>query len=340
MDDNNQELIQAVTEAIINSDSSIQTAVEDNREAIIEALAISDDGIRAVTEAITDSDSSIQAVIEDNREAITEILDISDDDVQTIIEAIAGSDSSIQTLIEDNSEAITEALDISDDDIQTLTEAITDSDINIQTLIEDNSEAIAEALSYLDTGVRAITEAITDSDNDGNLDITPDDLNDSEFSETIDLTNSGDRQIKFTVNRETVFDNTVGFYEVSSEDGSVVDPLSGETIALGEEGYQEAALANRLDFSLGTANGETTEFTTELAGGSRYASFIVVDSEIGPLLDEDSSNDPKIYFGSATANTDGLDHVSRLSENSFGYEDSSDTRDLDFNDLVIEYDFV
>ena len=131
-----------------------------------------------------------------------------------------------------------------------------------------------------------------------------------------------------------------GFYEVSSEDGSVVDPLSGETIAPGEERYQEAALANRLDFSLGTANGETTEFTTELAGGSRYASFIVVDSEIEPLLDEDSSNDPQIYFGSATANADGFDRVSRLSENSFGYEDLTSASNVDFNDLVIEYDFL
>ena len=235
------------------------------------------------------------------------------EDIQAIIEDLADSDDDLLAQAGELGEAIIEAIDDSNGDFPSIIEDLADSDDDLLAQAGELGEAIIEAI---------------------------DDSNDSVFPETIDLTDSGDRQVKFTVNREAVFDNTIGFYEVSSEDGSVVDPLSGQIITPGEEGYQETALANRLDFSLDTANGETTEFTTELAGGSRYASFIVVDSEIESLLDEDSSNDPKIYFGSAAANADGFDHVSRLSENSFGYEDLISADNVDFNDLVIEYDFV
>ena len=75
--------------------------------------------------------------------------------------------------------------------------------------------------------------------------------------ETIDLTEMGDRTVEFTVSREAAYDNTIGFYEVNG-DGSVVDPETGDAIALGEAGYQDAALANSLDFTLTTGNGETS----------------------------------------------------------------------------------
>jgi hypothetical protein len=253
-----------------------------------------------------------------------------DEDNQKIIEA--NIDDLIANL-DDGIQVVAEAVADSDDEIvasgEALVDSVTDSDDDILASVEDIAEALADSINELEV-----------SDSDGNLDLDSADLNNLAFPETIDLTELSDRQVKFTISREAGFDNTVGFYEVSSEDGSVVDPLSGETIAPGEEGYQEAALANRLDFSLGTANGETTEFTTELAGGSRYASFMVIDGEIESLLDDDSSNDPTIYFGSANANADGFDHIARLSENSFGYEDLNSASNADFNDLIIEYDFL
>ena len=58
----------------------------------------------------------------------------------------------------------------------------------------------------------------------------------------------------FDVERQAAFNNTVDFYQVSSEDGSVVDS-DGNTIAIGESGYIEAALANRVGLNLATENG-------------------------------------------------------------------------------------
>ena len=55
-------------------------------------------------------------------------------------------------------------------------------------------------------------------------------------------------------------------------DGSVVD-VDGSTIALGETGYQEAAIANRLGLDLVAPNQQSAEFTTELEGGKIYGSY-------------------------------------------------------------------
>ena len=168
-------------------------------------------------------------------------------------------------------------------------------------------------------------------------DVSEDGSGDSAL-ETIDLTDMNDQSVLFTVDRDAGFENTVGFYEVNA-DGGVVDPVSGETIAIGDEGYADAAIANSLDFSLSSPTGQTTEVTTDLSGGTQYATFIVADGTVEQLLDSDSGNDPAIYFGSASANPDNFDYVTSLGENTLGYEDSPGG-DSDFNDLVVSYEFV
>ena len=164
---------------------------------------------------------------------------------------------------------------------------------------------------------------------------------------TIDLANSADQTVESIVSRDTGFDNTVGFYEVN-EDGSVQDPISGQTVAVGEEGYQDAALANSLDFTLSTGNGETSTFTTDLAGGTQYGTFLIADGGLDELLDSDSSNDPAVYFDLSAANPSGFDHIrTALGSNVFEYEDlpngmNSQYNDgtPDYNDMIVEYDFI
>ena len=161
---------------------------------------------------------------------------------------------------------------------------------------------------------------------------------------TIDLTDSADRTVEFTVSRDAAFDNTIGFYEVNG-DGSVQDPVSGQTIAIGKEGYQDAALANSLDFTLSTGDGDST-FTTDLAGGTQYGTFIIANGGLDELLDEDSSNDPPIYFDAA-GNASGFDRIRTSGSNTFEYEDLTYGTDgvlndgtPDYNDMVVEYSFV
>ena len=186
-----------------------------------------------------------------------------------------------------------------------------------------------------DTGMDSVTQ--TDA-GDSTSDMSEDGSGDP-LLETIDLTDLGDQSVQFTVDRDAGFENTVGFYEVT-EDGSVVDPVSGESIAIGEAGYTDAAIANALDFSLSSPTGQTTEFTEDLAGGTQYASFIIADGTIEQLQDSDTSNDPVLYFGAASLNSDGVDHINRLGENTLGYEDLAAGGDADYNDLVVSYEFL
>ena len=153
----------------------------------------------------------------------------------------------------------------------------------------------------------------------------------------IDLSNSANQSVTFSVTRDAAFDNTVDFYQVNA-DGSVVDPDSGATIAPSEAGYTEAALANRLGLNLSAANGETAEFSAQLDGGAFYAPVIVVDGDFAALSDGDSSNDPNVYFTYEAANIDGFDHVVSLSENQFGFEDLFNGGDRDFNDIIVVFE--
>ena len=143
---------------------------------------------------------------------------------------------------------------------------------------------------------------------------------------------------EFSVAREASFNNTVDFYEVNA-DGSVVDPESGETITVGEAGYTEAALANRVGLELASENGETSEFSTELEGGRFYAPVLAVESSFDVLSDTDPNNDPDLYFTYSDANADGFDHVNNSALNVFEFEDQTNGGDEDFNDLIVTVSF-
>ncbi|MEO0687729.1 MAG: DUF4114 domain-containing protein, partial [Cyanobacteria bacterium J06649_11] len=66
-------------------------------------------------------------------------------------------------------------------------------------------------------------------------------------AEMIDLREYEGKQIQIQapiVREESAYENVVGFYVVENEDGAVRDPLTGELINPGEEGYIKAALRN------------------------------------------------------------------------------------------------
>ena len=167
-----------------------------------------------------------------------------------------------------------------------------------------------------------------------------DNPNPAELPETIfDLRDSEDQSIEFTVSREAGFNNTVGFYEINA-DGSVHDPLTGETIAPEDSGYLKGVVAKSLDITLGAANNEQAEFTEQFSGGSIYAPFIIVDGDLSQLTDDDSGNDPEIYTPYVGANSDNFEHIRVIGENQLGFEDLPNGGDLDYNDITIEFDFV
>ena len=209
--------------------------------------------------------------------------------------------------------------------------ALGDADsMNLQgfTIAFDNNEM--EEMEEMEEG-ETDTE-VPDTDTEGGMNVYSDTL--------IDFSDMDAQSVDFTVSRMAHFDSTVGFYEVANTDGDVVDPMSGETIAVGDSGYLEAAIANTADIALTAANGSSAEFSGELAGDTIYAPYIVVDGTVAELTDADSSNDPAVYFTYLGANTDGSEHIRSLDTNTLGFEDLPNGGDMDFNDIVVEFELV
>ena len=159
--------------------------------------------------------------------------------------------------------------------------------------------------------------------------------------EVIDLRGTPETiQASFEVLREAGFDNQIGFYQIENEQGQVLAEDGVTLISADEAGYQAAALARRLDdVLLGGVNGQTVTSEIALAGDQLLAPFIVSDGTVDQLLDAEISNDPSIFFAYLGANSDGVDHVRLLGDNTFGFEDIVGGGDLDFDDVVVRTTF-
>ncbi|NEP25531.1 Ig-like domain-containing protein [Moorena sp. SIO3I6] len=126
------------------------------------------------------------------------------------------------------------------------------------------------------------------------------------------------------VNSEASFNNTVGWYRIDDESGTV------NGISVGNAGYAQAALSNRVDLSAG------------VSGGVILAPFLISDGTVAEFLADNPSNadqedsDLNAFFAFVGANPDGVDHVRLLGDNTFGFEDLFGGGDQDYNDVVAQ----
>jgi predicted chitinase len=164
-------------------------------------------------------------------------------------------------------------------------------------------------------------------------------LQDQQQGEVLDLTSVDPTKIvqaNFVVNREAAFNNFVGFYKIADTQGTITDPLTGVSLKPGDAGYTEAAIKNRIaGIDLQAVNQSTATVNGVFQGGSIFAPFIVVNGSPDQLLDTNKSNDPSVYFAYLGANSDGVDHIRLLGNNTFGFEDLPSGGDLDYNDIII-----
>ena len=157
--------------------------------------------------------------------------------------------------------------------------------------------------------------------------------------ELIDLRSETEqRTANFSVQREAAYDSVTGLYRVDDELGTV------DGIAPGEEGYAQAALARRVDnLELFVEDGGTQNTSAILDEGVILAPYIIADGDVNEFLqqnpDNSSGEDIMAYFVYQGANPDGRDHIRLLGDNTFGFEDTFDGGDGDFNDLVLEVNF-
>jgi hypothetical protein len=157
--------------------------------------------------------------------------------------------------------------------------------------------------------------------------------------ESLDLRDiTGDVKADFTVYREANYNNFVGFYQVTGENGGIDTNGDGQADILpGEAGYIQAAINKRIsDINLSVNDGGTATSSATLPSGSIVVPFLIVNGTPDALLDSNSNNDPDIYFTFLGANSDGVDHVRMLGDNTFGFEDMRGGGDKDFNDILVK----
>jgi hypothetical protein len=164
-------------------------------------------------------------------------------------------------------------------------------------------------------------------------------LQDNKQGEILDLSGiDPSKQVRasFVVNREAGYNNVVGFYKVTDSLGSITDPVTGATLKPGDPGYTQTALRYRATgMDLQVANQSTASGSSLMQAGSIFAPFIVANGSPEQLLDSNPSNDVPVYFPFLAANSDGIDHIRLLADNTFGFEDISGGGDLDYNDMII-----
>ena len=119
---------------------------------------------------------------------------------------------------------------------------------------------------------------------------------------------------------DSAFDNIAGLYRITDESGTIIDSLTGQTLNPGDQGYAQAALRQ----SVGEFSEDDTGITITLDGDALYAPYLLADG-----------NTDDIYFAFLGANSDGVDHIRLLGDNTFGFEDLRGGGDQSFDDLVV-----
>ncbi|NUN65072.1 DUF4114 domain-containing protein [Pseudanabaena biceps] len=167
-------------------------------------------------------------------------------------------------------------------------------------------------------------------------------LQDNREGEVIDL-RSVDKTLfskveaTFTLNREAAFNNFIGFYKVENAAGDI-KKSNGDIIKIGSQEYASAAVANRVTSiqDLVVANQSEVTRTGIFDAGSIFAPFIIINSNsTSSFSDSNFSNDPTVYFSYLGANSDGVDHIRLLGNNTFGFEDLAGGGDFDYNDTIV-----
>ncbi|NDJ21324.1 beta-propeller fold lactonase family protein, partial [Nostoc sp. B(2019)] len=139
------------------------------------------------------------------------------------------------------------------------------------------------------------------------------------------------------INREAVFNNFVGFYQVADENGGIDTNGDGTAdILVGQTGYAQAAVRGRVvGIDLTVNNQGTANFTGSFEPGSIFAPFIIVNGKPDAIVDSNLSNDPAVYFTFLGANNDQAAHIRLLGNNTFGFEDLPNGGDNDYNDVIV-----
>ncbi|MDZ8064833.1 MAG: DUF4347 domain-containing protein [Nostoc sp. DedQUE08] len=141
---------------------------------------------------------------------------------------------------------------------------------------------------------------------------------------------------EFQVNREASYNNFVGFYQVADENGGIDTNGDGTAdILVGQAGYAEAAVRGRVaGIDLTVGNQGSANYTGTFEPNSLFAPFIIVDGRPDAILS--GNGNKNVYFTFLGANSDRVDHIRLLGNNTFGFEDLPNGGDKDYNDVIVQ----
>lgn len=183
---------------------------------------------------------------------------------------------------------------------------------------ESSNSEFSIAFSGLNIKVKASNESM----------VLGNGLQDAREGEVLDLRGTtGKVKADFTVNREASFNDFVGFYKVDDETGRI------GSIKTTDAGYANAAINARVTgIDLQIANQGTGSFADkQFTGGSIFAPFLIVNGNVDQAL----NGQAQVYFAYLGANSDKVDHVRLLGNNTFGFEDLAGGGDFDYNDVIV-----
>ena len=148
--------------------------------------------------------------------------------------------------------------------------------------------------------------------------------------ELIDLRGSEANTLRAQVNVycEAVYDNLVGFYR-TNEGGDVLDAQGRVVAATGTDAYRRAVVDHRLD---AVVVGEGA-YDLAFEGRSLLGTFLIANGS----LDKFDIN--RVYVSGIGNNADKRDHIRKLGETVFAFEDMAGGGDRDFNDTIISIRF-
>ncbi|MEY4806364.1 MAG: hypothetical protein RLZZ206_753 [Cyanobacteriota bacterium] len=145
------------------------------------------------------------------------------------------------------------------------------------------------------------------------------------------LTAAQSLQGTVALGREAEFDSVVGFYRALDAQGTIVAADGVTRLRPGDLGYGEVALrtgnlVNQLG-NLSVADDKSTSLNfADVTGGSFLAPYTLVNGNT--------------FFAYSAASSDGISHFRSLGNNLFGLEDVFGGGDLDYDDMVIGFNFT
>lgn len=155
----------------------------------------------------------------------------------------------------------------------------------------------------------------------------------------IDDSNKVNADLLIYFNEESNLNNHISFYQVADHIGSIIDPITGQTVSPGMERYIELASLLARDFStasdLLSKNKLSDRESADKAFMGEYSfelSAIDGNAIIAPLVTTSSGD---VWSAFSTANKDKKDHFVQNGDMAFGVEDLFGLGDRDFNDLHI-----